>query len=143
MVIKTIDQKSQKKIYDKSREEERQVLDLDFGNSPEKLRGDYLYMYEGIQSEVTSTTRFDDNSDLSTTYLDRIDITRESKIKPEKKIPISEQMVYNRKIIKWNRMSYTIEIQEPANHSCPSHIIYSANLYIHYQNLLLKPIEFK
>ena len=29
-------------------------------------------MYKGIQSEVISTTRFD--SDLSTTYLGRIDI---------------------------------------------------------------------
>ena len=29
-------------------------------------------------------------------------------------------------------------IQEPANHLCPNHIIYSANLYIHYQNLFIK-----
>ena len=48
-------------------------------------------MYEGIQSEVISTTRFDENSDLTTTYLGRIDITRNSKIKAEEKIPISEQ----------------------------------------------------
>ena len=59
--IKTIDLKSHKKIYDKFKEEERQILDLDFGNTPEKLRGDYLDMYEGIQSEVISTTRFDEN----------------------------------------------------------------------------------
>ena len=52
-------------------EEERQILDLDFANTPEKLRGDYLDMYEGIQSEVISSTRFDENSDLSTTYLGR------------------------------------------------------------------------
>ena len=48
-------------------------------------------MYEGIQSEVTSTTRFDENSDLSMAYLGRIDITRASKIKAEEKFPISEQ----------------------------------------------------
>ena len=48
-------------------------------------------MYEGIQSEVISTTRFDENSDLSMTYLGRIDITRASKIKAEEKFPISEQ----------------------------------------------------
>ena len=29
-------------------------------------------------------------------------------------------------------------IQEQANHSCPNHIIYNANPYIHYHNLLLK-----
>ena len=54
--IKDIDQKSHKKIYGK--EEKRLILDLDFGNIPEKLRGDYLDMYEGIQSEVISTTGF-------------------------------------------------------------------------------------
>ena len=48
-------------------------------------------MYEGIQSEVTSATRFDENSDLSMTYLGRTDKTRGSTIKAEEGIPISEQ----------------------------------------------------
>ena len=37
-----------------------------------------------------STDRFDENSDLSTTYLGRIDMTRASKIKAEERFPISE-----------------------------------------------------
>ena len=49
-------------------EEERQMLELDFGDMPEKLKEEYLDIYDGIQSEVLSTTRFDENSDLSTTY---------------------------------------------------------------------------
>ena len=40
-------------------------------------------MYKGIQSEVISTTMFDENSDLSTMYLGRINITGASKIKAE------------------------------------------------------------
>ena len=48
-------------------------------------------MYEGILSEGISTTRLDENSDLSTTYLGRVDITRNSKIKVEETSPISEQ----------------------------------------------------
>ena len=89
--VKTTDQKSHKKIYDKFMEEDRQILELDFGHTPEKLREDYLDMYEGIQSEVISTTRFDESPDLSTAYLGRTDITRTSKIKTEEKFPISEQ----------------------------------------------------
>ena len=42
-------------------EEERQILELHFGNTPEKLKEEYLDMYEGIQSETLSTTRFDEN----------------------------------------------------------------------------------
>ena len=48
-------------------------------------------MYEGIQSEVIITARCDENSDLSMTYLGRIDITTASKIKAEENFPISEQ----------------------------------------------------
>ena len=62
-----MDEKSHKKIYGKE--------DLDFGDTPEKLRGDYIDIYKGIQSKVIRTTRFDENSDLSTTYLGKIDIT--------------------------------------------------------------------
>ena len=58
---------------------------------PEKLKGEYLDMYEGIQSEEISTTRFEENSDLSTTYLGRVDTTRVSKIKVEERFPILEQ----------------------------------------------------
>ena len=48
-------------------------------------------MYEGVKSEVLSTTRFDENSDLSMTYVGRIDMIRASKIKAEEKFPISKQ----------------------------------------------------
>ena len=33
-------------------------------------------MHEGVKSEVLSTIKFDENSDMSTTYLGRIDMTR-------------------------------------------------------------------
>ena len=56
-------------------------MELDFGDTPEKLKGEYLDVYEGIQSEIFSTTRFDENSDLSTTYLGRVDLIRNSKMK--------------------------------------------------------------
>ena len=36
--VKTIDQKSCKEIYDKFMEDERQILELDFGDTPEILK---------------------------------------------------------------------------------------------------------
>ena len=45
--IKAVDLKSRKKIYNK--EEKRQMLELDFSDTSEKLKGEYLDMYEGIQ----------------------------------------------------------------------------------------------
>ena len=40
---------------------------------------------------MLSNTKFDENSDLSITYLGRIDMTRLDEIKAEEKFPISEQ----------------------------------------------------
>ena len=48
-------------------------------------------MYEGIQAEVISTTKFDENTDLSTIYLGKTDMNRASEIKVEERFPISEQ----------------------------------------------------
>ena len=49
--------------------EERDTLELDFSQMPDILREEYLDVYEGIQSEILNTTRFYENTDLSTTYL--------------------------------------------------------------------------
>ena len=38
------------------KKEGRQILEIDYGNTPEKFRENYLDMYEGIQSEVICTT---------------------------------------------------------------------------------------
>ena len=46
LYIETIDLKSHRKIYDKYKEGDRQILELDFGNTSEKLKGDYLDVYE-------------------------------------------------------------------------------------------------
>ena len=51
--------------------EERDTVDVDFGVMPKILWEEYLDVYEGIQSEIVNTTRFDENSNLSTTYLGR------------------------------------------------------------------------
>ena len=64
---------------------------MDFGDTPEKLKRELLDLYEGIQTEVIRTTRFDKNSDLSTTYLGRIGTTKASKIKAQERFLISEQ----------------------------------------------------
>ena len=47
-------------------------------------------MYEGIQLEIVSANRFNENSDLITTYLGRVDKGSNSKLKAEESFPISE-----------------------------------------------------
>ena len=89
--IKTLDEKFHRKIYKKLKEKDWQIIELDFGHTPEKLKGEYIDMYDGVSSEVSHTMKFDENSDLSATYIGRIDMTMAGKIKAEKIFSISEQ----------------------------------------------------
>ena len=46
-------------------------------------------IYEGIHSDIVSSIRFKENSDISTTYLGKIENNRD-KLKAEESFPISE-----------------------------------------------------
>ena len=50
----------------------------------------HMYIYEGIQSEIASATRFEENSNLSTTYLGRLDKENKNKLRVEESFPVSE-----------------------------------------------------
>ena len=89
--VKTLDCKHYKKLCDKLQTEERQMPDMDFEDSSDILRTDYLDMYEGVQADMVYSTLFDECSDYSMTYLDRTHTMRETKIKAEEKFPISGQ----------------------------------------------------
>ena len=80
-----------KRLYNSLKGEESHTLDVDFGSNPETMRSNYLDMYDGEHTDVVYTNRFDENSDLITTYLGQTKMTRETKIKAEEKIPITGQ----------------------------------------------------
>ena len=52
--------------------DEREFKEINFGTRPQKLQEVYMDVYEEIHSEIVSSNRFDENSDLSTTYLGRV-----------------------------------------------------------------------
>ena len=69
----------------------KEFRELDFGVVPQNLQEEYLDVYEGIQSDVVSSSRFDENSDISTTYLGQIECKEgQDKLKAEESFPISE-----------------------------------------------------
>ena len=47
-------------------------------------------VYEGIHSEVVSSNRYDENSDISTTYWGRVNKDIQNKLNAEESFPISE-----------------------------------------------------
>ena len=62
---------------------------INFGRSPEKLKAEYLDVYEGVYAKVISTDRFDEDTDLSTTYLGQINMIKSMEVKAEDNFPIT------------------------------------------------------
>ena len=54
-----------------------------------KLKSEYLDVYEGIYAEIVTSNRFDEDTDLSTTYLGQMDMTRDMEVKAEENFPIT------------------------------------------------------
>ena len=70
----------------------KEFREVDFGKDPQNLKDEYLDVYEGIQSDIVSLNRFDENSDISTTYLGQIEQKgSQNKLKVEESFPISEK----------------------------------------------------
>ena len=89
--IDTLDYRDHKELYLRLREEERETLDIDFGLYPDILKSKYLDVYEGVYAEMIYANEFNENSDLSMTYLGQTKMARDTKIKAEERFPITGQ----------------------------------------------------
>ena len=83
--------RQERDLYKELQEKELVSAYVNFGVSPEKLKAEYLDVYEGVYAEVISTDRFDEDTDLSTTYLGQVDMTRNTEVKTEENFPITVQ----------------------------------------------------
>ena len=122
-------------------EGDREFRGQDFGTMPLKLYKEYMDMYEGIQSEIVSATRFDENSDWSTTYLGRID--REQKqVKTRSHFQFQNMGILQ--VNCWmaqNVNCYWTQVQ--ASHSCQNHSTCDVGHSAHCKNLPQRLREYK
>ena len=86
--ISSMNYRQNKDLYRSPNNEQTIKTNLNFGNSPENLKSEYLDVYEGVCVEVISTDKFDKDTDISTTYLGQVDMTRNTEVKAEEKFPM-------------------------------------------------------
>ena len=91
----------------KSRNTNESLLEANLVDNLDRSKEEYLKRYEGVNSEIVDITRFDENSDLSTTYLGKVNMTQDKDLIVEEKFPISKSC-YTVGKYGWNRMSNTI-----------------------------------
>ena len=89
--IDTLDYRDHKELYLELREEKRENLDDDFGLYPDVIKTRYLDIYEGVYAEMVYANKFNENSDLSMTYLGQTKMMRDTKIKAKERFPITGQ----------------------------------------------------
>ena len=75
----------------KEGENNRFTSQVSLADTSDRLTEEYLDRYEGVKSQILNTTRFNENSDLSMTYLGRANMVRDHKMVAEERFPMSEQ----------------------------------------------------
>ena len=92
-------------------------------------------IYEGIHSEVVSFNRFDKYSDISTTYLGRVDKENQHKLKAEESFPISEPGYTLGRLLDGKNVNYYWTWVQ-VNPSCQNHFICDVSCSTLYQDWL-------
>ena len=99
-------------------------------------------MYEGVCAEMVYANKFNENSDLSTTYLGQTKMTRD-KDQGRRKISYYQSRICFRKNYWMAQNVKYCWTQVPQNPTCQGLTICNAKPYMHYQNFLLTLRKFK
>ena len=67
--VDTLDYREHKELYLKLKERKGETLDVEFGLYPDITKSRYLDAYEDAYAEMVYANTFNENSNLSTTYL--------------------------------------------------------------------------
>ena len=101
-------------------------------------------VYEGIQSDIVSSSRFDENSDISTTYLGRIGHEEsQNKLKAEESFPISENGYTLGRLLDSMKCQLLLDTGASKSFMSKSFYMCTVSHYTPYQNLLLLCKEYK
>ena len=110
-------------------EKERPISGIDFRNTSDRLKEEYLDRYKGVKSGVLSTTRFDQNTDLSMTYLGNTNIVKENKITVEEKFQISEQGYTTGKLLDGTKCQILLDTGASKSFVSKSHYLHCKPLH--------------
>ena len=72
--MKPLDYRQHKILYHSLKKDKGLTVNIEFED--DRLKEEYFLGYYGIYTEISQMTRFVESTDLSTAYLDRIDMTR-------------------------------------------------------------------
>ena len=102
--INSMNYRQNRDLYKSLNNEQTIKTSLNFGDSPENLKAEYLDMYKGIYVEIISTDKFNDDTDISTTYLGQVDMARTTEVKAEESFPMTARGYTRGSVARWYRL---------------------------------------
>ena len=128
--IDLLNYRQNRDLYRKLNNEVMLKSNLNFGKSPEKLKVDYLDVYDGVYMEVISTDRFDEDTDLSTTYLGQVDMTRDTEVKAEKSFPMTARGYTKGQLLDGTDCKILIDAGTNKSYMSKSYFLHCKNLHM-------------
>ena len=116
-------------VYRELQEKESPSTNLNFDNSSTKLKSEYLDVYEGIYAEIVSSNRFDEDTDLSTTYLGQMDMTRDTEIKAKESFPITACGYTKGKLLDGTKCGILVDIGASKSYMSKSYFMRCKSLH--------------
>ena len=89
LTIRPLEEKKHRKLFSTLEVKEDQIPDIIFDE--DRIKEIYFDKYNAVQSEISQEARFDESTDLSKTYVGKVDQTRKSVIRAEESFLISGQ----------------------------------------------------
>ena len=140
LTIRPLEEKKHRRLFNALEMQEYQKLEMIFEET--KGKEAYFDRYEGIQSETSQAIKFDESTDLSTTYLGRVGQTRKSVIRAEESFPISGRGYAIGKLLDKTDCNILVDTVQ-ASRICLNHSTCKVGYFTHYLNLHQLPKESK
>ena len=110
-------------LYRELQEKELLNAHINFGGSQDKLKSEYLDVYKGVYAKIVSSDRFDKDTDLSTTYLGQINMTRDMEVKAEENFPITACGYTNGKLLDGTECDILVDTGASKSHMSKSYFM--------------------
>ena len=116
-------------LYRELQDKELVNTDVNFGSSPDRLKAEYLDVYEGIYAEIVSSDRLDEDTDLSTMYLGQVNMTQEMEVKAKENFPITMCGYTKGKLLDGTECDILVDTGTSKSYMSKSYIMRSKSLH--------------
>ena len=129
-------------IYKELKEQEMLKTSIDFSGMSEKVKSDYLDVYDGMYADVICTNRFDEDIELSTTYLGQIGMSRKTEVKAKESFAMNAAGHTGGELLDGTESEILIDTDASKSYMSKSYYMQCKSLHA-MPNLLLQLEEYK